>query len=110
MKLDAESLIRLLGKRIMCDVCRYERVDYKFKNGEKKQNLYSRSLYNVFSGHLVKIKLCYLHDSELFLIGETRFATRYAGFIMDLRDKNQKVHERNLPFGARYDSSPRIVF
>ena len=81
----------------MCDLCRSQGDDYKFRNGNREE-LYTRSLFNVFPGHLVKVKLCFLHDSDLFLMGEARFVNKYPKFISTLSARKGRAQERNLPF------------
>lgn len=81
----------------MCDLCQSQGKDYKFRNGARKE-LYTRKLYNVYPGHLMKVKLCFLHDYELFLMGESRFADKYPSFVVTLKSHNNRTQERNVPF------------
>lgn len=81
----------------MCDLCKSQDKDYKFRNG-KRLELYTRALYNVFPGTLLKTKLCFVHDAELFLIGEARFAANYPDFIIWLKSRGGRSQERDLPF------------
>lgn len=81
----------------MCDLCRSEGTDYKFRNGSRNE-LYTRSLFNAFPGHLVKVRLCFIHDSDLFLMGESRFIDKYPSFIASLNENKSRHQERNVPF------------
>jgi len=61
----------------MCDVCKVMGQDYKFLCG-RKARICRASLFQVLVGKVAELKLCYLHDIELFHLGERRFMMRHA--------------------------------
>lgn len=70
----------------MCDVCKIRGLDYKFLNGKKdwlKQNF----LYKVLVGKTAKVKLCHLHDIELFHMGEKRFVMQHIELLRVLKNQ-----------------------
>lgn len=64
----------------MCDVCRFEGKDYKQINFPKLK-IIQRSLYTVFKQQTILLKLCYIHDIELFAIGEKRFMENHPNLL-----------------------------
>ncbi len=66
----------------MCDVCREEEIDWKFKNGTKPSS--SCRLYRIYRGQSTQVMLCHLHSIELFCIGETRFLKFHPRLAMKL--------------------------
>ncbi|MBT3584411.1 MAG: hypothetical protein HN509_05875 [Halobacteriovoraceae bacterium] len=56
----------------MCDVCSAEGIDFKFVNGPKDK-LHNCKLFRVYIGQIARVKLCHLHDIQLFSMGENRF-------------------------------------
>lgn len=56
----------------MCDVCKSEGVDYKFINFPNGK-LIKRQLFSFGHDSKMSINVCYVHDIELFVMGETRF-------------------------------------
>ncbi len=59
----------------MCDVCKLEGVDWAYSTGGKK--LTHCKLYRVFRDQEAKVKLCKLHDIELFRSGESKFLSSH---------------------------------
>ena len=59
----------------MCDVCKLEGLDWVYSTGKKK--LISCKLYRVYRDQEAKVKLCQLHDIELFRYGESRFLSAH---------------------------------
>ena len=55
----------------MCDVCKLNGEDYKFKTNST--TLFPVTLYKVFAKKAVTIKLCRIHDIELWRKGEIWF-------------------------------------
>ncbi|MGB0453947.1 MAG: hypothetical protein ACPGJV_09550 [Bacteriovoracaceae bacterium] len=84
----------------MCDICKSMGDDYRHRNGPKRPQLYHRKLYRVFRHHLVHISLCYIHDIELFLLGEKEFLKRNVRYANRLREGKGNVEERNVAFGG----------
>ena len=56
----------------MCDVCKSKGIETEVLNGDKTFSS-STALRKVFVGKVVEVKLCYVHDIELFKLGERRF-------------------------------------
>jgi hypothetical protein len=64
----------------MCDVCRFEGMDYKQINYPKTK-IIQRSLYTVVKQQIISFKLCYIHDIELFAVGESRFMENHPNLL-----------------------------
>lgn len=64
----------------MCDVCTFEKIDSEMLNGgptDSKPCTFYRT-----NGHGVSsLKLCRMHDIELFLKGETRFIKCHSAIL-----------------------------
>ncbi len=60
----------------MCDICKVMGQDYKFVCG-RKAKISRASMYQVLVGKVAELRLCYLHDIELFHLGERRFMMRH---------------------------------
>lgn len=71
----------------MCDVCKAEGIDWEFVNG-KKTNLRNAKLYRVYMGRVANVKLCHLHDVQLFVLGEQRFLKEHIGLAKTLSAKS----------------------
>lgn len=56
----------------MCDVCQAEGLNWTFLNG-KRTAIRNAKLYRVYMGRVAFVKLCHLHDIQLFVLGEQRF-------------------------------------
>ncbi len=83
----------------MCEVCKCEGVDYKFKNGPTK-GLYKDVLYKVYKGQTANILLCHIHSIELFMVGESRFLKSHLVFARDLARKSFSFKSaEDSPFG-----------
>lgn len=82
----------------MCEVCKSEGVDFKFKNGSKA-TLYKNALYKVFKDSVAEIKLCHVHSIELFMLGESRFIREHLIFARDIARRSTKKEESYSPFG-----------
>ncbi|OUR96869.1 hypothetical protein A9Q84_11065 [Halobacteriovorax marinus] len=67
----------------MCDVCKAEGLDSQFMNGSKSRISPSK-LFRVFKGQTATIKLCSIHDIQLFMLGEQRFLLENLGFLKHL--------------------------
>jgi hypothetical protein len=59
----------------MCDVCNLEGLDWVFATGGKK--LVKNKLYKVYTEKAAQVKLCTLHDIELFKFGEKKFLSAH---------------------------------
>jgi hypothetical protein len=83
----------------MCEVCKAEGLDSKFKNGDK--NLSNKNaLYKVFKNTVANIRLCHIHSIELFMMGESRFLKDHLTFARDLARKSSRVEQdSSSPFG-----------
>ena len=68
----------------MCDVCNALGIDYKFKNGPTHDQLYFDTLYRIYRDKLVKVKMCFLHDLELFRLGEKKFLENNLDFAREV--------------------------
>lgn len=55
----------------MCDLCKVNNLDYKFRNNSDKLNI--NFLNNVFANNRAKIRLCKICDIQLFRVGEKNF-------------------------------------
>lgn len=82
----------------MCEVCKTEGKDYLFVNGPKKY-LYTNTLYKVFKQSVASVKLCYVHNIELFMIGESRFLKEHLPFARKLATRSRNQHVDESPFG-----------
>lgn len=71
----------------MCQVCKIERVDWKFLNGDKRP-LSRASFYRVYVGEVKTVSLCYLHSLELFSVGESRFLEAHPGLALEFSKKS----------------------
>ncbi len=67
----------------MCDVCKAEGLDASFRNGERLR-ISASKLYRVFKGQTAVIKVCPLHDIQLFMLGEQKFLLENLGFLKHL--------------------------
>ena len=78
----------------MCDVCLAEGLNTRFMNG-KKSKLYNRKIYSIFRGKVTPVKLCFLHDIDLFIYGETKFLEYHPRFVMRVLNSKSKVREKD---------------
>lgn len=76
-----------IGKN-MCDVCNLDKIDWKFKCGEKPLEV--AKLYCVYVGKTANLTLCRAHSVEIFAIGEIRFLRRYINLAIDLNSNKRK--------------------
>jgi len=67
-------------------VCKAEGRDWIFSNGTASQ-LSVAKLYRVYVGRTAKIKLCRLHDIQLFVIGEQRFLQEHLFLAKNMSEK-----------------------
>ncbi len=81
----------------MCDVCVSEGKNYLFINGEKKR-LVKRELKKVYSGAKAVVKLCYVHDIDLFINGERKFLMEHKLFIKTLAQNPDKFSKSSQGF------------
>jgi len=71
----------------MCEVCKLEGVDWKFRNGAGRS--LSRCLFfRVYEGEAKLVHLCLICSIDLFHIGETRFLSRHPLLAIEF-SKNQ---------------------
>ncbi len=66
----------------MCQVCKLEGTDWKFKNGESK-SLSRVTFYRVYEGEQKSVHLCSLCSIDLFLLGEGRFLEQHPLLALD---------------------------
>ena len=78
----------------MCDICKAQKLDSRFING-KKYRLYSRTLHTIFQNKITPIKLCFIHDIELFTFGEKRFVQFYPKFVIKVLNSGVRGKVRN---------------
>jgi hypothetical protein len=78
----------------MCDICKSEKVDYRFKNGAKTA-LFTIVLYNVYRDSHARAVACYIHSIELFMMGEKRFLQGHLPFARKLAKKARPIEENN---------------
>lgn len=84
----------------MCEVCKAEGIDWKFKNGPAKNSLYNSALYKVFKDSVASVRLCHVHSIELFTAGERKFLREHISFARALGKKARKSEqEDSSPFG-----------
>lgn len=82
----------------MCEVCSSEGKNYKFNTGDKPLKV--NSLYKVFKDNVASVKLCHVHDIELFMLGEKRFLTEHLPYARVLASKSHRSdNDSSLPFG-----------
>jgi hypothetical protein len=60
----------------MCQVCKVEGVDWKFRNGPERP-LQRCVFYRVYQAETKMVHLCLLCSVELFHIGESRFLSKH---------------------------------
>ncbi|RPJ72497.1 MAG: hypothetical protein EHM20_13680 [Alphaproteobacteria bacterium] len=83
----------------MCEVCKSEGDDYRFRNGPKTM-LATSNLYKVFKNAVAPIKLCHVHTIELFHIGERRFLREHLTFARGLASRSaSKVGGEDSSYG-----------
>ena len=68
----------------MCVVCRIEDLDWKFKNGPKRSEIFNLRLYNFYQDKVAQLGMCHCHSYELFLMGERRFILNYPRLIKEM--------------------------
>jgi len=78
----------------MCDVCKAEKMDSKFRNGNKNF-LVRAELYKVFKGNIAIVNLCYIHSLELFWWGEKRFLLTHLKFARHLATQTHISQSEN---------------
>ena len=71
------------SRAMQCDVCKVEGTNCVFANG-RKGKITQAKLYRVYKGKVAKIKLCHLHDIELFMLGEFKFLKEHINLAMDI--------------------------
>lgn len=60
----------------MCQVCKLEGVDWKFRNGIDTA-LSKGTFYRVYEGQIKSVHLCLICSVELFHKGENRFLKKH---------------------------------
>ena len=81
----------------MCEICKSEGQDYRFRNGDKAF-LSTQQLYTVFKDSVAPVRLCYIHGIELFVLGEKRFLHEHIPFARNLAYRSKKSLD-DSPFG-----------
>ncbi len=82
----------------MCEVCRAEGLDPKFRNGNRPTAV-KNILYKVYRESVANIRLCHIHSIELFMLGEKRFLREHLQFARDLAKKSTRIDSReSSPF------------
>lgn len=81
----------------MCDVCEAEGHDPKFRNGTHTETI-TKELSNVFRGAVAVIKLCYIHDIELYVKGEKQFLREHIGFARYIASNSGKFSRSREDF------------
>ena len=71
----------------MCDVCTSEGIDWSFANGSKHTKLTTAKFHNVYIGRVAQVKLCRIHDIQLFSLGEVRFLAAHISLAKTLVSK-----------------------
>lgn len=82
----------------MCEICKSEGQDYRFKNGSKLL-VTTQQLYKVYKNAVAPVRLCYVHGIELFMLGETRFLQEHMPFARNLATRSKKTSQEESPFG-----------
>lgn len=67
----------------MCDVCAFEGNDSEKLNGNKKGNR-SFKIYGANSGSINQLNLCYYHELQFYLKGESLFLAIYPKLLRSL--------------------------
>lgn len=75
-----------MSEKDECDVCAVRGLDSRFLNGNKT-SLRKNHLYKVLVGKVATIKLCHIHDIELFHLGEKRFVMEHIELLRKLVGK-----------------------
>ncbi len=76
-----------MAEKESCDVCLAQGLDSHFLNG-KKNVLRKNILYKVLVGKVATIKLCHVHDIELFHLGEKRFVMEHTELLRKLVNRD----------------------
>ena len=76
----------------MCLVCEAENIKRLPVKGHKGKT-FKRRLYSVYQGKVAIVPLCYLHDIELFLSGESAFLKAHLGMAKELVTNPSKYSE-----------------
>lgn len=67
----------------MCHVCESEGLNWKFLNGPERK-LETAWVFGLYRGRTAKLRLCYIHSVEIFLLGEQRFLARHHQLCYEL--------------------------
>lgn len=90
----------LMKECAMCEICKSEGIDHRFRNGEDKSFLTTQQLYKVFKNSVAPVRLCYIHSIELFMLGERRFLQEHIYFARNLAFRSKKIAGlEDSPFG-----------
>ncbi len=81
----------------MCQVCKLEGVDWRFRNGSK-QSLARGVFYRVYEGEVKIVHLCVICSIELFHLGERRFLTKHPMLAFDLMKQNKSTGDDGFDF------------
>lgn len=80
----------------MCDVCKAEGLDTQFMNGPARSRISASKLHRVFKGQVATIRLCTLHDIQLFMLGEQKFLLENLGFLKHLNHNRRTFVSSSL--------------
>lgn len=92
----------------MCDICKSKNIDPKFINGDKYQ-VFNRRVYTLFKDRVVPVRLCFVHDVELFLLGERRFAEAYPQVVLNINSKRSKASSSSDSFAAELSNIAALI-
>lgn len=73
----------------MCHVCSLERIS-RGKLAGAKGRISQRKLYRAYTNAVANLKLCYVHDIELHVMGEERFLRAHPKLAKDLAQNSNK--------------------
>ncbi len=74
----------------MCEICQSEGRDAKYMNGDKPTQMHAK-LYRVFKDKVAPIRICHVHNIELFSFGETSFIRRHINFAYYLSKRGTRI-------------------
>lgn len=91
----------------MCDVCNAEKMDSRFING-KKYRVFTRTLHTIFHNRIMQIQLCFVHDIELFNLGERRFVEAYPKYVIKAIESG-KAGKARRSFGEELSNIAQLI-
>ncbi len=78
----------------MCDICNAQGVDFRKWNGHRSA-IISNRFYSTANSQVSSLNLCYLHDIELFSIGERRLIEKYPVLLRELGTSKEEMNYFN---------------